>query len=115
MYRELDKKIREREEPVGTALRSPEEIEQIIVLGRLHLYNCGLPCGAAAWRRYLRAHNDLQPLPSVRQIGQVLTRYGLTYGRTGWYEGDEPEWLPGSTTIPISERRRVILAQCAAP
>lgn len=71
-----------------TASRSLKEIEQIVVLTRLSLYNCGLPCGAAALRRHLRQHDDVCPLPSVRRIGQWLVRHGLTHARTGWYAGE---------------------------
>ena len=105
MCLELDTKTQEPEELTGTDLRSPEEVEQIVVLERLHLYNRGLPCGAAALRRHLRDHDGVQPLPSVRRIGRILTQHGLTYGRTGWYEGDEPEGRPASARIPTAERR----------
>ena len=74
---------------------SPGELEQIVVAARLRLYNKGLPCGALALRRYLR-DDDVRPLPSARQIGQWLAMHGLTHARTGWYEGDKPEWLPQS-------------------
>jgi len=36
----------------------------------------------------------------LRRIGDILIRHGLTHGRTGWYEGDEPAWLPTSGRIP---------------
>ena len=80
-------------------------VEQIVRLARLHLYNRGRPCGAAALYRHLRQHDGVHPLPSIRQIGQVLTRYGLTHGRTGWYAGEELDWLPASACIPKGERR----------
>ena len=98
---------KQSEKPQNNAVarRSPQEIEWIVVIERMHLYNQGLPCGAAALRRYLREHDGVQPLPSVRQIGQVLTRYGLTYGRTGWYEGEDLDRLPVAAQIPEAERR----------
>jgi len=74
------------------------EVEQLVVMERCHLYNAGRPCGAVALRRHLCECLGVQTPPSVRQISQVLTRYGLTHGRTGWYEGDVPEWLPASAT-----------------
>ena len=43
----------------------------------------GLTCGAAAVRARLAAHYHLKPLPSVRTIGRILARNGLTNGRTG--------------------------------
>jgi len=39
---------------------------------------------------------NVQPLPSERAISRILAKNGLTYGRTGWYEGDDPEWIPES-------------------
>jgi hypothetical protein len=102
MRSELDPRVPQQE---TAALRSPEEIEQIVVMERLHLYNRGLPCGAAALHRYLDDHDAVRPLPSLHRIRRILTQYGLTYGRTGWYPGDEPEWLPASARIPLAERR----------
>jgi hypothetical protein len=85
--------------------RSTEQIESIVCFARLHLYNKGLPCGAAALRRYLRREMDLSPLPSVGRIGKILTLYGLTHRRTGWYEGEELHWLPASAHVPEAQRR----------
>ena len=84
---------------------STEHVEQLVVMERLHLYNAGLPCGVAALRRHLREHDQVHPLPSARQIGQALKHRGLTHGRTGWYEGEESDWLPTSASIPTTERR----------
>ena len=121
MRNKLESRALDRGEPVSADQRSPEEIEQIVVLERLHS-GCqarrgrsDLPCGAAALRQYLHDQSGVCPLPSVRRISRILTQYGLTYGRTGWYEGDEPDWLPASARIPLAERRRVILARRAAP
>lgn len=84
------------------ASRSLEEIEQIVVLTRLSLYNRGLPCGAAALHRHLRQHDNVHPLPSIRRIGHLLVRHGLTHARTGWYEGEEPNGLPVATRNPTA-------------
>jgi len=107
MHRERDQKPHQPEELVETGLRSPEEIEQIVVLERLHLYNRGLPCGVAALRRYLREHDGVQPLPSAHQISRVLTRYGLTHGRTGWFEGEDLNGLPVSARVPVAQRKHL--------
>jgi hypothetical protein len=93
----------------AAAPRSPEEVEHIVVLERLHRYNYGLPCGAAVLRRHLRDDATLHPLPSVRRISQILTVYGLTHGRTGWYEGEELDWLPASARVPKAQRRHLSL------
>ena len=92
-----------------------ESNEQLIVMERLRLYNAGQPCGAVALRRHLDQRPDVCPVPSVRHIQQVLNQYGLTYGRTGWYEGEDLDWLPASAQVPTHERRCVILARHAAP
>jgi len=69
-------------------LYSKEDIEQIVVLERLHLYNRGVPCGAQAIRN-LMEQEGVRPLPSVSTIKRILSRNRLTYGRTGYYPGDE--------------------------
>ena len=84
--------------------RSSEELAQIVVTERLHRYNSGLTCGAGALHRHLQTEG-LCPLPSVRRISQILNRYGLRHGRTGWYEGEQLDWLPASARVP-EERRK---------
>jgi hypothetical protein len=66
---------------------TPYEIEQIVVMERLHLYNHGLPCGARAIRRKLDSEG-VEPLPSVSTIGRILSRNYLTHNRTGYYPED---------------------------
>jgi hypothetical protein len=89
----------------ATLQRSIEEVEQIVIMEQLHRYNCGMACGTAVLHRHLRDQCCVHPLPSVSRITQILTRYGLTHGRTGWYKGDEPSWLPSSARIPVTKRR----------
>jgi len=88
---------------------TPEPVEEAIALARLHLYNHGLPCGALAVRRYLHDELHLRPLPSARRIGRILTLYGLTYARTGWYGEttmeDLPTGVPRSAWVPPAQRR----------
>ena len=91
MWSELDLEQIEREDNAYAAPRSPEAVEAIIVMVRLSLYNIGRPCGAKALRRRLHDHHNLTPLPSERTISRILSRNGLTHGRTGWYEGDDYE------------------------
>ncbi len=67
----------------------PAEIERLIVWKRLHLYNQGLPCGALAIRQRLNLLG-IQPLPSLSSINRILSRNGLTYGRTGFYTHSDP-------------------------
>jgi hypothetical protein len=64
------------------------EIEEIIIMTRLDLYNRGLSCGAKAIKKKLDEHYHIDPLPSERTIGRVLSRHCLTHRRTGFYEED---------------------------
>ena len=62
-------------------------LEDLVTFIRLHLYNRGVPCGAQVIQRHLQELN-IKPLPSVRTIGRILSRHGLTHGRTGIYPED---------------------------
>ena len=64
--------------------RTPAEIEEIVQLVRLELYNQAQFCGAQAIRWRL-ADLAVQPLPAVRTIGRILARHELTHRRTGRY------------------------------
>jgi len=70
--------------------RTPAEIEEIVQVVRLELYNQGQFCGAQAIRWRLE-DLGVHPVPSVRTIGRVLARHDLTYRRTGRYE---PKGVP---------------------
>lgn len=90
---------------IVAAPRSSEDVEHIVVMERLHRYNDGLPCGALALRRHLRAEAVLNPLPSLRHIRRILTQYGLTHGRTGWHDGEQLDWLPAAAHVPDARRK----------
>jgi len=105
MWHELDQESLAREENAFASPRTSEEVERIVALARLELHNRDRPCGADALQRHLQDHCHLQPLPSRRRIGQILIQYGLTHGRTGWYEGEDLDWLPAASRIPKEERR----------
>lgn len=65
--------------------RAAKEIEQMVTLVRLSLYNRGLFCGAQAIRWELE-DLGVVPVPSLRTIGRLLARHELTHRRTGRYE-----------------------------
>lgn len=65
-------------------LRQKEEIEEIVNLVRLNLYNRGLRCGDGAIRNELEKQG-VEPLPSLRTINRILARHGLTHRSTGHY------------------------------
>jgi len=73
--------------PSGNIQRSAAEIEQIVIMVRLNLYNRELPYGAQAIRRHLQHLQDgiVTPLPSLSTINRILSRNGLTHRRTGHY------------------------------
>jgi len=70
--------------PLSSPYRTPAEIEKIVEMVRLNLYNKGLFCGnqAIQWEM-----NDMevQPIPSLSTIGRILRRRELTHRRTGRY------------------------------
>ena len=72
-------------QPVNVANRTPTEIEEIVKMVRLSLYNKNLFCGAQA---ILWELEDLGviPLPSLRTINRILSRNDLTHRRTGRYQ-----------------------------
>jgi len=74
---------------------SPDEIEQIVIMIRLELYNRGVACGPKAIRTQMDESYGVKPLPSKRTIARMLAANGLTYGRIGWCDGDEKR-LPAS-------------------
>lgn len=72
-------------QPLNLSNRTTEEIEEIVKLVRLHLYNRDLFHGAQAILWELE-DLDVNPLPSLRTINRILNRNGLTHRRTGKYE-----------------------------
>ena len=64
-----------------------QEIVEIVKMIRLDLYNRGLHCGASAIKKEMEAEN-IEPMPSESTIGRILSLNGLTYGRTGFCEGE---------------------------
>jgi putative transposase len=70
--------------PMTTNSFTRVEIEQIVIMERLHLYNHDVPCGAKAIYKKLH-EEEIRPLPSLSTIKRILIRHGLTHGRTGHY------------------------------
>lgn len=96
MFNELDfEQMRRDAAGLCDAKWSPGEIEQIVIMIRLELYNRGAACGSKAIQRQMDESYRVKPLPSERTIVRILAANGLTYGRIGWCDGDE-KWLPAS-------------------
>jgi len=108
--------------PTSTLDRTPHEIEEIVKMVRLDLYNRGLFCGAQAIQWEM---DDLlaRPLPSVRTINRILSRNELTHRRTGRYEpkgrkypkliGHKPNDVHQSDFVgPVIWRDRCVSTAC---
>jgi putative transposase len=70
--------------PLSSPFRTPAEIEKIVELVRLNLYNKGSFCGhqAIQWEMI---DMEVQPVPSLSTIGRILRQRELTHRRTGRY------------------------------
>jgi putative transposase len=71
--------------PLISPNRTPDEIEDIVAMVRLSLYNKEVFYGAQAIRWELE-DLEVKPLPSIRTINRILNRRDLTHRRTGRYE-----------------------------
>ena len=71
--------------PLSRPTQIPFEIEELVKMIRLNLYNQDLFCGAQAIRWEMEDLN-IKPLSSIRTINRILSRNGLTHRRTGKYE-----------------------------
>jgi putative transposase len=88
--------------PLSTPMHTPAEIEEIVKMVRLNLYNQDLFCGAQAilWEM---EELGAMPLPSIRTINRILNRNELTHRRTGKYKAKGtaypilPSLLPNQT------------------
>jgi hypothetical protein len=69
-------------------LRTKQEIEEIVKVVRLELYNRDLPCGPPKIRQRLDVL-CVEPLPSERTIARILAKHHLTHRRTGYYEEEQ--------------------------
>ncbi len=79
--------------------RTAAEIEEIVQLVRLELYNQAQFCGAQAIRWRL-ADLAVHPLPAIRTIGRILARHELTHRQTGRYE---PKGCPTRGSTPSGQ------------
>jgi putative transposase len=70
--------------PLTNPKKTASEVEEIVKIVRLKLYNNELFCGAQAilWELEDRG---IKPLPSMRTINRILSRNELTHRRTGRY------------------------------
>jgi len=98
--------------PLTSASRTPQEIEEIVKMVRLNLYNKGLFCGAQA---ILWELEDLgvKPLPSLRTINRILRRNELTHRRTGKYEAKGTPYPALSSLRPNQSHQADLVGPCS--
>jgi len=70
--------------PLHSPSHTSTEIEEIVEMVRLSLYNKGLFCGSQAIQ-WEMIDMGVQPTPSLSTIGRILRRRELTHRRTGRY------------------------------
>ncbi len=97
--------------PHATPNHTPDEIEEIVKMVRLNLYNKDLFCGAQA---ILWEMEDLgvKPLPSARTINRILARNELTHRRTGKYEAKGTLYPVLPSSLPNQTHQADLVGPC---
>ena len=97
--------------PFTTPSHTLREIEEIVKMVRLNLYNRAVFCGAQAIRWELE---DLgaKPLPSIRTINRILSRQGLTHRRTGIYEPKGKPYPKLASWLPNQAHQADLVGPC---
>jgi putative transposase len=97
--------------PLTSPAHTPTEIEEIVKMVRLKLYNQNLFCGAQAihWEM-----EDLgvRPLPSIRTINRILSRNELTNRRTGKYEAKGTPYPTLPSLLPNQTHQADLVGPC---
>jgi hypothetical protein len=75
----------EQNQIIENSAYTKEELQEIVKMVRLELYNRGLFCGPKAIKERLEEY-DINSLSSKRTIGRILSHHGLTHSRTGNYQ-----------------------------
>ena len=97
--------------PLSTPLHTPLEVEEIVKMVRLNLYNQGLFCGAQAiyWEM---EELSVRPLPSIRTINRILSRNDLTHRRTGKYEAKGTAYPKLPSLLPNQTHQADLVGPC---
>lgn len=98
-------------QPLTSPQRTPEEIEEMVEVVRLSLYNKGLFCGDQAIRWELEDWG-VKPLPSLRTINRILSRRELTHRRTGRYEPKGKLYPELPASLPNQTQQVDFLGPC---
>lgn len=97
--------------PLSMPLHTPAEVEEIVKMVRLNLYNQDLFCGAQAiyWEM---EELGVRPLPSLRTINRILSRNDLTHRRTGKYEAKGTPYPKLPSLIPNQTHQADLVGPC---
>jgi transposase len=97
--------------PNSNSLHTPAEIEEIVKMVRLNLYNQDLFCGAQAilWEM---EDFGIKPLPSARTINRILARNELTHRRTGKYEAKGTLYPVLPSSLPNQTHQADLVGPC---
>lgn len=97
--------------PLCSPSRTPDEIEEIVKLVRLSLYNKGLFCGNQAIQWEMR-DMEIRPIPSLSTIGRILHRHELTNRRTGRYIPKGKKYPSLSAILPNQTHQVDLVGPC---
>jgi putative transposase len=97
--------------PFTSPTRTPAEIEKIVEMVRLSLYNKGVFCGnqAIQWEML---DMEVQPIPSLSTIGRILRRLELTHRRTGRYESKGKQYPELPALLPNQTHQVDLVGPC---
>lgn len=97
--------------PLSSPLRTSAEIENIVEMVRLSLYNKGLFCGnqAIQWEMI---DMQVQPLPSLSTIGRILRRRELTHRQTGRYTSKGKKYPELPALLPNQTHQLDLVGPC---
>ena len=98
-------------QPLSSPLRTPAEIEKIVELVRLDLYNHDLFCGKQAIQWKL-IDMEVQPVPSLTTIGRILKRRELTNRRIGRYTPKGKKYPELPTQRPNQTQQLDMVGPC---
>jgi putative transposase len=97
--------------PRSSPFRTPAEIERIVEMVRLNLYNKGDFSGSQAIQ-WEMIDMEVQPVPSLSTIGRILRRRELTHRRTGRYTPKGKKYPRLPTLLPNQTHQADLVGPC---
>lgn len=98
-------------QPLSSPNRTPAEIENIVEMVRLNLYNKGIFCGNQAIQWEMQ-DMEVQPIPSLSTIGRILRRRELTHRRTGRYTPKGKKYPELPALLPNQTHQLDLVGPC---